>query len=284
MSSSNDSTKVRRWYDEYIAANAGRLTSEAPLIIAVQNDTLDVDLIEKRIEDLRPKTSITGRFCNDCQALFDNWPDLSDDTTVHPDGTSCFPGSGADWKHVVARSFPTLRLEAAARNGCLFCALLVQKLKDAEQLRIFYQIDARIESLGEITETQLSMQNWGKNQDQLLWVNWPGKVSGHCNGGTGSTQKIVIGALKSDGELAPGPGSMAHLSELNTDVPKLLPTKRIETRSTLRCAGYRIALRATRSVTKTRCSRCPPGSCIPAKIRFALCLPQNGKAAVVSRR
>jgi hypothetical protein len=214
MSLTNESSETRQWYDEYIAANARRLTETAPLILAVQKDEVDAALIEKRIEDLRPKVSVTGRFCNDCQALFDNWPDLSDDTAEHPDGTSVFPGAGADWKHVVARSFPTLQLEAAARNGCVFCTLFVQHLKDIGQLQTFHQIDARIESLGETAEAQLSVQNWGKNQDQLVWVNWPGKVSDHVNGGAGLAQKFVVGALNSDGRLTPGPGSMADLVEL----------------------------------------------------------------------
>jgi len=206
MSPIQDSTEIRRWYDEYIAANGRKLTSESPLILAVQNDEHDLVLVEKRIEDLKPKITITGRFCNDCQALFDDWPDLSDsNTTDHPDGTKCFPGAGADWKHAVARSFHTIHLEAAARNGCVFCALLVQKLRDTEQLRTFHQIDARIESLGETAKAHLSLQNWGRNQDQLLWVNWPGKVSDHCNGGTGPTQKLVVGALNSEGKLTLGP-------------------------------------------------------------------------------
>jgi hypothetical protein len=211
MSLTSESSEIRQWYDEYIAANARKLTETAPLILAVQKDEVDAVLIEKRIEDLRPKVSVTGRFCNDCQALFDNWPDLSDDTAEHPDGTSVFPGAGADWKHVVARSFPTLQLEAAARNGCVFCTLFVQHLKDIGQLQTFHQIDARIESLGETAEAQLSVQNWGKNQDQLVWVNWPGKVSDHVNGGAGLAQKFVVGALDSDGRLNPGPGSMANL-------------------------------------------------------------------------
>ena len=138
MSSTNDSTEIRQWYDEYMAAEGRQLTQTNSLVVAVQDDELDESLLEKRIEDLRSKTVVTGRFCNDCQALFDDWPDLSDsNTTAHPDGTKCFPGSGADWKHAVARTFQTLQLEAAARNGCVFCALLVQQMKDTQQLRTF---------------------------------------------------------------------------------------------------------------------------------------------------
>jgi hypothetical protein len=211
-----DSAEIRRWYDEYVAANGRSLTSTQPLILAVQNDELDTVLIEKRIEDLRSKITITGRFCLDCQALFDHWPDLSDDTTVHPDGTKRFPGTGADWKHAVVRSFHMPYLEAAARNGCIFCTLLVQTLRDVGLLRIFHQIDARIQSLGKTAEASLSVQNWGKNQNQLVWVNWPGKVSDHVNGGAGLAQNLVMGALDSDGELTPGPGPMAHLGVMLT--------------------------------------------------------------------
>jgi hypothetical protein len=211
MSSMKDSAEIRQWYDDYIAAYGQSLKSTHPLILAVKDDELDTVLTEKRIEDLRSKITITGRFCLDCQALFDHWPDLSDDTAVHPDGTKRVPGTGADWKHAVVRSFHMPYLEAAARNGCVFCMLLVQTLRDVELLRIFHQIDARIESLGETAEASLSVQNWGKNQNQLVWVDWPGKVSDHVNGGAGPSQNLVMAALDSDGELTPSPGPMAHL-------------------------------------------------------------------------
>ena len=200
MTETNDPTNIREWYDQYIAAKAGQLTSEAPLIKAVQDDDLDIDRLEQRIEGLRPAVLVTRRFCPDCQALFDHWPDLSDDTTVHPDGTECFPGTGADWKHAVARPCNVSQLEAAARNGCVFCGLLTQRLKDSESLHLVRRIAARIESLGETADTQISLQNWGKNQSQLLWLNWPGKLSTHCNGGNALAHNIVVGALKSDGD------------------------------------------------------------------------------------
>jgi hypothetical protein len=198
MTPTGDPTNIREWYDQYTAAKAGLLTSEAPLIKAVQDDELDIDRLEQRIEESRLRVPVTGRFCLDCQNLFDHWPDLSDDTTVHPDGTECFPGTGADWKHAVARSCNLLELEAAARNGCAFCALLTQKLKDSESLQIVHRIAARTESLGESAEAQISLQNWGQNQNQLLWLNWPGKLSTHCNGGNALKENIVVGVLKSD--------------------------------------------------------------------------------------
>jgi hypothetical protein len=212
MVSKKDATEIRRWYDEYIAADIWKLTAEAPLIKAVQDDELDFSLLEERIEGSRSEVPVTERSCIDCQALFDDWPDLSDDTTAHPDGTPCFPGTGADWKHATARSCNVIQLEAAARNGCLLCALLVQKLKDTEELDVLRRVAARIESLGESTETKISLQNWGKNPSQLLWLNWPGKVSAHCNGGSALSQKLVLGALKRDGKRYPASRLEAEIS------------------------------------------------------------------------
>ena len=65
MSSTNDSTEIRQWYDEYMAANGRQLTQTNSLVLAVQNDELDESLLEKRIEDFRLKIVVTGRFCND---------------------------------------------------------------------------------------------------------------------------------------------------------------------------------------------------------------------------
>ena len=212
MTSINDITEIRRWYDQYMAADAGKLKSQAPLIKAVQDDELDIHRFEERIEGFRSEVPVIGRFCHDCQTLFDGWPDLSDDTTVHPDGSQRFPGTGADWKHAIARSYNVIQLEAAARNGCLLCALLVQKLEDSEELHILRRIVARFESLGESAQAQISLQNWGQNQDQLLWLNWPRKVSTSCNGGSALSQKLVVGALRSDGKQCPAPWLEAHPS------------------------------------------------------------------------
>lgn len=174
MTSTKDVTEIRLWYDQCVAANPWRPTARTPLIKAVQDDELHVDRLEVRIEGFRSELPVIGRFCNDCQALFDNWPDLSDDsheTTVHPDGSQLFSGSGADWKHAIAGSSNVIQLGAAAKSGCLLCALLVHKLKDTEELHILRRIAARIESFGKSAETKISLQNWGTNQDQLLWLN-----------------------------------------------------------------------------------------------------------------
>jgi hypothetical protein len=74
MSSTQNTTEIRQWYDQYIAADVWKLTSTAPLIKAVHDDELDDDRLEERIEGFRTEVPVAGRFCIDCQALFDNWP------------------------------------------------------------------------------------------------------------------------------------------------------------------------------------------------------------------
>lgn len=195
-----DLAETRRWYERYIATDAERLTPTAPLILAVQEDEIDLRLLEARVEDLRSKSPVTERFCLDCQDLFDNWPDLSNATVAHRHGTRCFPVTGANWKHAVARSCHTVQLEAAVRSGCHLCALLFQVLKDTQLLPLLRRIEARIESLEEFSEASVSLQNWGRNSEQLLWVNWPRKVSTTCNAGIGATQRVISAALKSGGK------------------------------------------------------------------------------------
>lgn len=41
-----DLAETRRWYKGYIAANANKLTPKAPLILAVQEDKLDLGFLE----------------------------------------------------------------------------------------------------------------------------------------------------------------------------------------------------------------------------------------------
>lgn len=178
-------TQVREWYEQYIGAIAWKLEVEAPLIQAVKDDELDAELVETRIAALRSSvsTTVSKNYCLECQALFDNWPDLSDSTITHASDSAHPPKMGGFWKHTVAGSCHTFPLEAAARNGYRFCMLLVQKLRDTEVLGLLRRIEARVNLLGEAVEASLSVQNWGRGPQQLLWVNWPGKVCEHCNGG-----------------------------------------------------------------------------------------------------
>lgn len=191
--------QIRSWYHEYTEAEAASLSAEAPLIQAVENDEIDPKLLEDRIEALRPDIAVVKNHCPKCHTLYDNWPDLSDSTTNHPDGTICVPGSGADWKHAVIGSRNTLSLDASARNGCRLCTLLLQNISNAGLLDNYRRIETRLELLGETLQASLSLQNWSTNQSQLIWLNWPGKVCTSTNDAIGAEQRIVVNALPATG-------------------------------------------------------------------------------------
>jgi hypothetical protein len=53
--------------------------------------------------------------------------------------------------------------------------------------------------LGDGAMASLSLQNWGENTSQLLWMNLPGKVSDHCNAGIAPYTGFESAALESSG-------------------------------------------------------------------------------------
>ncbi|EAT85927.2 hypothetical protein SNOG_07276 [Parastagonospora nodorum SN15] len=173
---------LQSWHEDYQAADKF-LTLESDIVQSVKSDKLDAHTIEKCITELANGTQVDERFCADCQNLFDDWPDLSDPNVKDPSTGLIWPGSGADWKHTVARSLQTLVMEAAAQQGCKFCAFLLQMLRDAEALVTFRKLELRLLALGDAETASLSVQNWGTNSSQLLWINLPGKVTlSHCWG------------------------------------------------------------------------------------------------------
>jgi hypothetical protein len=196
-----NSQQLHEWHEEYKAVPASRLDSKHTIIQAVQADELNSTAVEMCITELAADISVENRFCGDCQHLFNHWPDLGDPDAKDPRTQVNWPGSGADWKHVVARECHTLVLEAAARRGCKFCAFVVQMIRDAGLLETFRRLEARMLWLGdeeekEMEKASLSVQNWGMNTAQLLWVNYPGKVCEHCNGGVAQEVNFESQALK----------------------------------------------------------------------------------------
>ena len=194
------SQQLHKWHKEYKAVPANQLDSQHLIIQAVQADSLDKNAIEDGIAKLAADISVENRFCGDCQRLFDRWPDLGDPDVKDPSTQLNWPGSGADWKHIVAREFHTLLLEAAARRGCKFCAFLVQMIRDADLLETFRRLEARMQCLGEEEMASLSLQNWGINTAQILWVNYPGKVCDHCNGGVAQEMNFESRAMEASGK------------------------------------------------------------------------------------
>jgi hypothetical protein len=164
-----------------MAADADSLSKESSLIQVVSSDELDADFVEQRIQESTPKDLVTKGFCAKCQHLFDNWPTLGDSSTKEHDSG---PDPDKDgWENAAARSGSTFELEGSARSGCRFCTFLLQSLKDSNVLDIFRKVEVRLYHLGEDAMASLSIQNWGSNPSQLLWMNFPGKVCTHCNSG-----------------------------------------------------------------------------------------------------
>jgi hypothetical protein len=113
-----------------------------------------------------PGIHITEGFCSVCQNSFDNWPNLikpppkpdrencsapreSTESTVdaHSDSDSDSDSDSSEYGLGKPATRPchknTYALEASSRNGCRFCALLVQSMVD----RIYWTYIARSRSV-----------------------------------------------------------------------------------------------------------------------------------------
>ncbi|THV50641.1 hypothetical protein BGAL_0142g00220 [Botrytis galanthina] len=188
---------LREWFEEYMSVDADDLSSDHHLLQAVASDELDEDLFDRRVLDIKT-APILGRFFIKCQELFDNWPTLGNSSTRKHDSE---PGPGEGWEHTAVRPCSLFELEASTRAGCKFCAFLIQRLKDRELLGLFHKVDNRLLLLGEISMSFLSIQNWGANPTQLLWLNLAGKICTSSNAGIASELKFVSSFLRASGSL-----------------------------------------------------------------------------------
>jgi len=175
-SKGNDLTK---WFQEYMAVSENELHKDADVIQAVIFDELDTDFVEQQIQESALKDSISKKFCTKCQDLFANWPTLGGSSSRTHDSKPDPDEEG--WEYAVAQSCSTFEIEGSARAGCKFCTFLLQTLKDSKSLDLLRKIEKRVFLLNENVTASLSVQNWGTNPCQLLWLNLPGKVCTNCN-------------------------------------------------------------------------------------------------------
>ncbi|KUJ17720.1 HET-domain-containing protein [Mollisia scopiformis] len=176
-----DGEKVlREWFEKYMAERDNSISKDSPLVQVVDADELDASFVEKQIQESAKEILVTKGFCEKCQKLFDNWPTIGGSASRNHDS---LPDQNGGWEHAVATTYTTFELEAGARSGCRFCTFLLQSVKDCELLETFRKIEARIFKLNEHEKSALSVQNWGCNPHQLLWLNLPGKVCTSCNAG-----------------------------------------------------------------------------------------------------
>ena len=226
----------KRWYQEYTAADGNDLYKDSPLIQIVNSDELDADFIEQRIFESIPKLLITKGFCIKCQDLFDNWPTLGRSSLREHNSEPDDDEEG--WEHAVARSCSTYELEGATRSGCRFCAFLLQSLKDSKLLETFRKIEARLYYLDKNATSSLSVQNWGTNPLQILWLNLPSKVCTSCNSGIASHVQFDSCFLPASGTLL----SQCSVNLVNTSKP--IATMTLLIYSILRVTGSLLALKA----------------------------------------
>lgn len=179
---------MKQWFERYTALDANELCLNSSPVKAVQNDELDPNIVEQRIQHSAPVSIIGKRFCIKCQELFDDWPTLGDSSNRQHDSKPHPHEKG--WEHTAARSISTFELEASTRAGCRFCTFMLQNLKDCKLLQVFRKVETRLYQLGEDSALSLSIQNWGTNPLQLLWLNFPGKVCTSCNSGIAAEGKF----------------------------------------------------------------------------------------------
>lgn len=160
---------LKSWHQQYTAQDGGSLWAEKAVIRAVKSDVLDDEQIESEVQQLIPATDVAGGFCSKCRHLLDNWPAL-----MFPDMRD----------HAVGRHFYINELEAAARLGCRFCALLLSRLEYTHLLDAFRKIEARLRDVGDSGTASLSIaehEEMAPYNSQALWLNFPGKIASHAS-------------------------------------------------------------------------------------------------------
>lgn len=154
---------LQTWYDDYIAADCWSITADCKAVKSVKNDILDPVHIESQMRQSLSATNVSDGFCGSCQHLLDNWPDTT-------------------WRQaVVVGHFDTFEIEAAARDGCGFCAFLYWILLRNDLIDTFRKIEARLRLCRPDLKTSASLSIQDRvavhTQHYFFWLNYPGKQS-----------------------------------------------------------------------------------------------------------
>lgn len=170
-SASKPGDPLSLWHEQYMAVDGNLISSDHAVIQDLNSDELDYDRIELEVQHLVPSADVLGGFCEKCRWLLGHWPDISKEVM----------GDESDWACALGRAVHTGEIEAAARSGCKFCLYLLSRLTRASQLDTIRKIEMRFKLLGEDATSTITIQNWGTNDSQLLWLNLPGKTATSCN-------------------------------------------------------------------------------------------------------
>lgn len=166
-SASKPGDPLSSWHEQYMAVDGDIISSDHAVIQDLESDELDYNRIELEVQNLVPSADVLNGFCGKCRWLLSHWPDISEEVIGDEALFACGPG----------RAVHTLEIEAAAKAGCKFCLYILLELMRASQLDTIRKIERRFNLLGEDGTSTITIQNWGKNGSQHLWVNFPGKTA-----------------------------------------------------------------------------------------------------------
>lgn len=151
--------EAEAWAEKYFAADENSLGVNSDLMRDVESDKVNYKRLETEVRRLLSAINVEEGFCAKCRHLLCHWPDLP--TTP--------------W--FCSRDFGSVsEIEAAARAGCKFCALVFSRLGYVKQLDTFRKVEQRLAVLGHDVSTVLSTQRRGVVVDShFSWLTLPGK-------------------------------------------------------------------------------------------------------------
>jgi hypothetical protein len=130
-----------------------------PALLEVESDELEHSYIEASILEMQAVICVQDRFCPQCQQMLDTWPASEIRTRDLP---------------YSVRRYDSISMEAAARNGCQFCACVLSYLLDSEMLDLYRRMEMRFRILREQRTSSLSIGSWIGTDTRLLKLTLPG--------------------------------------------------------------------------------------------------------------
>lgn len=125
-----DMEALKIWHDSYLLHHYVELR-HLPLL--VENE-LDPKRVEQRIQDEMNFIKVTNGFCSHCQYILYHWP-----STTNPREKA---------ERTIALQPNSYVLEAAMKNGCRLCTLIVRRLETLGDLNPLRVIEQRCQYLG----------------------------------------------------------------------------------------------------------------------------------------
>lgn len=151
---------LKSWYQDYAAQDGSTIHRQSIVVQTVESDVLDYERIEAQVQQLMPTAGVIDGFCAKCRRLLDHWPIFP--TGTIRDGT-------------VGKRFYTNEVDAAAREGCIFCALVLSEMRDQNVLDTFRKIEVRLRDVSDSGSASLSIFEPEKapHNSQVIWIEFP---------------------------------------------------------------------------------------------------------------